>query len=40
MKQSKFPLENKSYYGGIYLYFKQQKLSKVKDNDNKELTSE
>jgi len=32
MRDSKTPLENKSYYGGIYSYFKQQKLKKNKGN--------
>jgi hypothetical protein len=32
MNKSKTPLELKSYYGGIYSYFKKQKLSKVKEN--------
>jgi len=33
MSHTKTLLENKSYYGGIYSYFKQQKLTKAKEND-------
>jgi hypothetical protein len=34
MNHSKTPLEIKSYYGGIYLYFKQQKLKAKEGNQN------
>jgi hypothetical protein len=30
-KRKTLPL-NKSYYGGIYIYFKKQKLTKTKEN--------
>jgi hypothetical protein len=33
MSRNKAPLENKSYYGGIYSYFKQQKLTRAKESD-------
>ena len=33
MRDSKTPLEIKSYYGGIYSYFKQQKLTKAKESN-------
>jgi hypothetical protein len=32
MRHTKTPLENKSYYGGIYSYFRQQKLTKAKES--------
>jgi hypothetical protein len=34
MNNRKAPILNKSYYGGIYLYFKQQELSKAKEQSN------
>ena len=35
MSNHRTPLENKSYYGGIYIYFMNQKLLKSKkDNKN------
>ena len=33
MSRNKVPLENKSYYGGIYSYFKKQKLSKTNESN-------
>jgi hypothetical protein len=30
MGNLKIPIENKSYYGGIYIYFMNQKLAKVR----------
>ncbi len=31
----RMPLENKSYYGGIYIYFMNQKLLKSKNGNKK-----
>jgi hypothetical protein len=39
MNNRKAPLLNKSYYGGIYLYFKQQKLLKAKETQSNEETT-
>jgi hypothetical protein len=39
MSNRKAPLINKSYYGGIYLYLKQQKPSEAKEKRNKGINS-
>jgi hypothetical protein len=33
MRNTKTPIEIKSYYGGIYSYFMKQKLSKAKESN-------
>ncbi len=32
MNNHKTPLENKTYYGGIYIYLMHQKLAAIKKN--------